>query len=45
MNRIKDAFAQNKKVFIASITAGDPNLETTKKLIATLEEAGAGIIE
>ncbi len=45
MNRISKAFAENKKVFIASLTAGDPNLEATKNLIAAMEEAGAGIIE
>lgn len=45
MNRIAKAFAQQKKVFIASITAGDPDLEITKNLITAMEEAGAGIIE
>lgn len=45
MNKITQAFANNKKVLIPSITAGDPNLEATKELIIAMEEAGAGIIE
>ena len=45
MNKIAKAFANNKKVLIPSITAGDPSLEATKELILAMEEAGAGIIE
>lgn len=45
MNKITKAFADNKKVLIPSITAGDPSLEATKELIIAMEEAGAGIIE
>lgn len=45
MNKITKAFADNKKVLIASLTAGDPDLEVTKELILTMEKAGAGIIE
>jgi len=41
---IKEAFA-NKKAFIAFITGGDPDIETTEKLIPALEFAGADIIE
>lgn len=44
MSKITDVF-KNKKSFIPFITCGDPNLETTKKLIYTLEKAGADIIE
>lgn len=44
MNRIEQAF-KNKKAFIPFITAGDPNLETTKKLLLALQEAGADLIE
>ncbi len=44
MSRISEAF-KNKKAFIPFITCGDPNLETTKELIYTLENAGASIIE
>lgn len=35
----------NQKAFIPFITAGDPDLITTEKLIYTLEKAGASIIE
>ncbi|AEF94533.1 Tryptophan synthase alpha chain [Desulfotomaculum nigrificans CO-1-SRB] len=42
-------FAQVKqrgeKALIAYITAGDPSLETTAKLVASLDQAGADIIE
>jgi len=41
---IKDAF-KNGKAFIPFITCGDPNLETTEKLVYALEEAGANLIE
>lgn len=44
MSRIHKAF-QNKKAFIGFITGGDPDLETTEKLIAAMEEAGADLIE
>ncbi|MDR0311731.1 MAG: tryptophan synthase subunit alpha [Acidobacteriota bacterium] len=44
MNRIKKAF-ENKKAFIAFITGGDPDIETTEKLVIALTEAGADIIE
>jgi tryptophan synthase alpha chain len=42
---IKEVFAEKKKVFIPFITAGDPDLDTTEKLIYAMEKAGAGIIE
>jgi tryptophan synthase alpha chain len=45
MTRITDVFKKNKKVFIPFVTAGDPDIETTEKLIYAMEEAGAGIIE
>jgi tryptophan synthase alpha chain len=41
---IKRAF-NNNKAFIAFITAGDPNIETTEKLIPAMEKAGADLIE
>ncbi len=44
MSKITDAF-KNKKAFIPFITCGDPNLETTKKLVYSLEKSGASIIE
>ncbi len=43
MNRMKNAF--NKKAFIAFITAGDPDLETTYQCILEMEKAGASLIE
>lgn len=44
MNRIKNAF-DHGKAFIAFITGGDPDLDTTEELIVSLEEAGADLIE
>ena len=44
MSRIAAAF-QKRKTLITYITAGDPNLSTTEKLIYQLEKAGADIIE
>lgn len=41
---IKDAF-NNGKAFISFITCGDPNLETTEKLICEMERGGTDIIE
>jgi len=44
MNRITSAF-EGKKAFIAFITGGDPDIETTEKLIIAMAEAGVDIIE
>ena len=44
MSRIHQAF-ENKKAFIAFIAGGDPDLETTEKLIPAMEAAGADLIE
>jgi len=44
MNRISTAF-ENKKAFIAFITGGDPDIETTEKLIIAMTESGVDIIE
>lgn len=44
MNRIENAF-YNKKAFIPFITAGDPCIEVTEKLICAMAEAGADLIE
>lgn len=43
-SKITKAFA-DKKAFIAFITGGDPDIQTTEKLILALEEAGADLIE
>ena len=44
MNKIREVFSAGK-AFIPFITGGDPDLETTEKLLYTLYEAGADIIE
>lgn len=48
-NRITEKFAgllpTGGKALLTFITAGDPDLETTKELVLTLEKAGADIIE
>lgn len=49
MSRIAETFAdlkhENRRGFIPFITAGDPDLETTGKLIVELAHAGATVIE
>src|SRR6266705_7117259 len=49
MSRIAKAFSDlrraGKKGFIPFITAGDPDLETTRELIVELARAGATVIE
>ena len=49
MTRIADQFTAlrkaNRKAFIPYITAGDPDLETTVRLIVELEKSGADILE
>ncbi len=44
MNRIQKAFASGK-AFIPFITCGDPDLETTGKLVRAMAEEGADLIE
>lgn len=44
MNKISDAFSEGK-AFIGFITAGDPDLETTKKIIKKMAEAGCSLVE
>jgi tryptophan synthase alpha chain len=44
MNRIANAF-KNKKAFIAFITGGDPDIETTEKLIIEMAKSGVDLIE
>lgn len=44
MSNIYKAF-ENKKAFIPFITGGDPDLNTTKKLLIAMEAAGADLIE
>jgi len=49
LGRIEDAFTrlkhEGKKGFIAFITAGDPDLATTEKLLVELAHSGATLIE
>lgn len=47
MSNIKDAFAANPngKAFIPFITAGDPNVATTERLVTAMAEEGASLIE
>ena len=42
--KLKNTFSE-KKAFIAFVTCGDPDMETTEKLIETLDKSGADIIE
>lgn len=44
MNKISKAFA-GKKAFIGFVTAGDPDLETTKKVIEKMADAGCTLVE
>ena len=44
MSRIKEAFA-GKKAFIPFLTCGDPDLETTAKIVRAMAENGADLIE
>lgn len=44
MSKIKSAF-ENGKAFIPFITCGDPDLETTEKIVRAAAESGADLIE
>lgn len=44
MNKISKAF-KNKKAFIGFITAGDPDIQTTKNVISKMADAGCDLIE
>lgn len=44
MSKIIEAF-NKKKAFIPFITAGDPDLETTEKILIAMQENGADLIE
>jgi len=49
MNRIEELFNRlaggNEKALVIYLTAGDPDIETTGKLLKTIQKAGADIIE
>lgn len=48
-NRIDACFEEHrkagKKVLITFVTAGDPDLEATRRLVLAMERSGAGIVE
>jgi len=44
-NKFKALQIKNEKALVVYLTAGDPSLEMTKKLILGLEEAGVDILE
>ncbi len=44
MSKIADAFRDNK-AFIGFLTAGDPDLETTKRIIKKMADAGCSLVE
>ncbi len=44
MSRIKNAFS-NGKALVAFVTGGDPDMETTEKLVLQISRSGADIIE
>ncbi|MCM1135289.1 MAG: tryptophan synthase subunit alpha [Clostridium sp.] len=44
MSKIANAF-QNKKAFIPFITCGDPDIDTTKKIVRSMAANGADLIE
>ncbi|WP_367568492.1 tryptophan synthase subunit alpha [Lacrimispora sp.] len=44
MSRVRDVFSKGK-AFIPFITAGDPDLATTEKLVPAMAKAGADLIE
>jgi len=44
MSKIKEAF-KNGKAFIAFLTCGDPDINTTESLIRAIDAAGADLIE
>ncbi len=43
--RFEECAAQGKKALITFVTAGDPDLDTTEKLVLAMEQNGADIIE
>ena len=45
MNRIEKTFRCNKKVFIAYVVCGDPDVITTIKIMNTLVDSGVDLIE
>ena len=44
-SRIEKIFSNDKKKLVTFVTGGDPDLDTSKKIIKTIAESGADIIE
>jgi len=44
-HRIKKVFASNKKKLITFVTGGDPDIDSSNKILETIEKNGADIIE
>lgn len=44
MNKVSDAF-KNGKAFIGFVTAGDPDLETSREIMVKMAQAGCDLIE
>lgn len=45
MSRLSEIFARNKKCFIPFVTAGHPDLETTREIVLALAASGSHVIE
>jgi tryptophan synthase alpha chain len=45
MSRLEKIFSENEKCFIPFVTAGHPDLETTREIILSLAQAGSHIVE
>ena len=43
--KFKELKRQNRKAFIAYVTAGDPDLGMTKRIVLALEESGVDLVE
>ena len=45
MSRLSEIFSKNKRCFIPFVTAGHPDLDSTRQIVLRLAQAGADIIE
>ncbi len=45
MSRLSKIFAKNRKCFIPYVTAGHPDLDTTREIVLHLAESGAHVVE
>ncbi len=45
MSRLSKIFAKNRKCFIPFVTAGHPDLDTTREIVLNLAESGAHVVE